>query len=303
MRIDPFAVLITNETDSREFQKALFARNIFWHDQDKRVYSSDQQDEYILVIEDDWKHFCWMPRDYKPERIQLFVRFSDAMKRLNESISLTSPKSMQNQYKKWQTQDGNSDLFEISQRLAHSFGYTWSDGITDKQIKEGEYLLVDPNTKTIDASPTIAEGIDCVPTWSETLAFFKNPPVDEGFFGKSVFFLDNGGVQVGTIELTGEEFEQIISTRAQRLGVTPELPKVTSAPLKMPRVRFDYRGASDRHPKGRNVIVVSREDGSLGGLDMDDDFKFKKFLVNRIVGGNIFWIGFHDVSADKMPKS
>lgn len=189
---------------------------------------------------------------------------------------------------RWAVEVKNANLSEAIQTIAFSFGYKWigdSESKLEKAITV-KYLVFNPDTHQITWS-THWESLDVNEITSDldrAMELFKNPPENEVKVGSNITVKMDGNVNVLGHVISGELFDKVVKQRDIILG------KVTKH--KLPVVMFTYTSVSTG-TKLRKLLVTNMTADYIEGLDADDRYKYKKFLMDRMVG-SLYFKGFDE---------
>ena len=181
-------------------------------------------------------------------------------------------------------------LSKIVQTLAFSFGYRWYSTKNEKVDHVNRpYLVFNPDDKDITWTSTPKDYEIIVYSSPEAFKLFENPPVEEEeetlkLFGGNVVLNKQGDIEIFAEYIKSEDFEKIIEERNKFLGKTP------TSNQKLPKVSFFYpKGLTD---KCRHVLVTNFNQEYLEGLDVNDNYQYKKF--KRTEMGRIDFQGFEE---------
>jgi len=197
---------------------------------------------------------------------------------------------MNNTTNVWAAVTGYAAASETVQRMAFTFGYSWSGARQVVMNTTAAALLFNPDNKTIEYAllrDTVEEKACkvCV-TYDQVLETLKNPPkvVRMEKVG-AVEIWDDGSLLVDKqYPISADTFRLIVEARNKLMGKK----------VKMPIIRFSY----DSPTSGKKVrkIALLREDKDyLEGLDFDDGMGYKQFRKDRIpIGTSILFLGLTD---------
>lgn len=210
---------------------------------------------------------------------------------------------MNKQTNKWAVRIGkNANMAEAIQRIAFTFGYLWSGGSNTVFNPNSEFIMVDPTTKRISYSTNywLEQDVhdqvqEIVQTFDRVVQLFNTPPVIEvlskpSLYSSLVTLEKNGNVKVSGLTLYKSTFDAIVKERNAFIGVETTVvpaPVTSTEKRKFARLTFQYR-SKNTGLRNRKVLVVEFEKDSIKALDIEDGYKFKKFLVKNIVGSMTF---------------
>lgn len=197
----------------------------------------------------------------------------------------------------------NSPRMSVTvQQLAFSCGYVWentgkSNGMEDQYAS---FLIFNPDDKTIqwcEYRKNVEKRVSqIVRSYDELISLLTNPP-GQVFKVGNVKVGHNGDVVVSEIiTLTSAMFDKFVEGRNKFLGRTVEkvVKPVVVKKVKLAKVRFLYNNKKSSDIRYRTVLVtVYNIDSSIEGLDVDDNFQYKRFLESNIKG-SIHFLGYED---------
>lgn len=171
---------------------------------------------------------------------------------------------------------------EAVQRIAFSFGYGWPMDGKNIIHTNAKFLVFDPEGMLIFWANLKSELMNVeivISTFEEVIKLFNNPP-------KSVLSVGNMNVwENGDVEfpfagrLTSDGFDTVVREREKFIGRTIK--------KNLPLVSFSYKSKSSG-VKNRYIAVTTVDPEWIGGLDQDDEWKYKKFLRNSILSEIVF---------------
>ncbi len=178
----------------------------------------------------------------------------------------------------------NTDMSELCQRLAFSFGYEWpAETRQNVAFTLAKYLVFYPGRKEItwtNNQQDITLPFKLITSINELLKLLKDPPKESIV----IELFKNGTVKVDNYCLSSNTFDEIVNKRIELLG--------RESKQRLPIAKFSYTSKSSGR-KDRMLAVMEWTAESLGGLDMLDYNKFKRFLFKNVQGG-IYFDGFTD---------
>jgi hypothetical protein len=188
---------------------------------------------------------------------------------------------------KWAVSCVNPNFSEAVQRIAFSFGYDWLREKEHKPLnKTQKYLIFDPSSKCITYC---SEGDNfeqyvykLVFSIYEVVEMFNSPESNVLNVHCDIQVRKDGSIGVKGWGISSTLFDELVIKRDSFLGKLGKTEKKN-----LPIVSFTYFSKSSGR-KMRHVMVTKMDEfGSLEGLDLDDNNKYKKFSAANISGGII----------------
>lgn len=204
---------------------------------------------------------------------------------------------MNNKTNAWAVTVDNPKFSEAVQRIAFSFGYNWGPfgNDTKPQYTNATALCFYPNSKSIKyGTATDISSLDVCKvcnTLEEVVDNFNNPPFDNNIGPLELYKDGSVLARQGNhfVAISKEYFDKAVVVRNELLG-REEKNKKRSLPI----VTFKYDSISITEKRRKREILLLKDDVEYYyGLDVKDNFSFKKFRKDRI-SGNVTFVGMSE---------
>lgn len=205
----------------------------------------------------------------------------------------TNTRSVLDKANTWAAQVGSREVSEAIQRIAFSFGYNWAGQNESNQSVQlfdikVLYFHIEGKKITYGASAELTHlyASKVCKTIDDVINAFKNSPLSKKVIGDTEIYED-GTVVFGHTKQNAMEFDEVVKVRNEFLGREVKRNKM------VPKVRFLYNSPSSGQ-KVRTALVL--EDFGDTYACLDDDYAFKQFRKDRIVG-DIEFLGLKEVKS------
>jgi hypothetical protein len=203
---------------------------------------------------------------------------------------------MNNKTNTWATVVLNPTLSEAIQRIAFSFGYNWPlSGKLEPKYTDATVLYFNPNDKSLtygfSTDGLQTEVCKVCNTLEGVIELLNNPPTINKV-GPLKLFKDGSALALqgtNSVVISKDDFDKAVVVRNELLG-QKEKNKKRSLPI----VTFKYDSISITEKRRKREILLLKDDVEYYyGLDVKDNFSFKKFRKDRI-SGNVTFVGMSE---------
>lgn len=190
-----------------------------------------------------------------------------------------------NKKNSWAFKVASPELSEAIQLVAFSYGYKWQGWQDQLEVifKDCKYLIFNYKEKTITwtncESTVLAYTDKTVTSFEDAIKLLQSPPTNFVRVKDFANICENGIIEFDypVKALTSNDINQINEARNKILNKTSVKKRM------LPTVIFTY---TSKHSgkKDRHVAVTNMQDGYIEGLDQDDNYNFKSFLLEKVSG-------------------